>query len=71
MCHQGLILDREESPWVAGQVPPERETTKKRRLGECTSASLLGLAEAPGKVTIRNDFLAGFLCILTTQILET
>jgi hypothetical protein len=49
MCHRASILDREESAWAAGRGRLERETTKKRRLAECTSAGLLGLAEAPGK----------------------
>src|SRR6516225_4541966 len=49
MCHRASASDQEELAWVAGRGRPQRETTKKRRLAECTSASLLGLAEAPGK----------------------
>jgi len=36
---------REESARAARRGRPERETTKKRKLAECTSAGLLGLAE--------------------------
>src|SRR5262245_2508076 len=48
MCPQALISDREESAWAARRGRPEREITKERRLAD-TSASLLGLAEGPGK----------------------
>jgi hypothetical protein len=40
---------REESARAARRGRPERETTKKRKLAECTSAGLLGLAEHLGK----------------------
>jgi hypothetical protein len=58
MCHRALILDREELAWAARRRLPERETTKRRRLGEGTSASLLGLAEAPGKQQFDRFFVA-------------
>jgi hypothetical protein len=42
-----------------GEGGTEREATKKRRLAEWTSASLLGLAEVPDKQHSDRFFLAG------------
>ena len=44
---------------LLGEGGTEREATKKRRLAEWTSASLLGLAEVPDKQHSDRFFLAG------------
>jgi hypothetical protein len=52
MCRRALILDSEESALVVRRGRTERETAKKRRLAECTSASLLR-GRSVGQATIR------------------
>jgi hypothetical protein len=49
MCHPALASGREELAWAARRGRLASETIKGRRPAECTSASLLGLVEAPGK----------------------
>src|SRR5260370_16132637 len=48
MCRRESVSDRERLARVAGRERPGRETAKSLRR-ECTSASLLGLANASGK----------------------
>jgi hypothetical protein len=60
-------LDREESASAARRGRLERETTKERMLADCTSASFLGLAEAPSKQQFEPLKAVRFLPIHLTE----
>ena len=55
MCHRASASDREESAWVVGRGRPERERRRLARAGS-TSASLLRMAEVPGKQQFKRFF---------------